>query len=133
MARFLVMPLKARRPNEVDKLLQQAKRIQALCDHNFRLLEEPSLTESKVAGVYIANNAEGRTGIFSLKLRCLNCSIEKISNIASTCPWCLSAMGEYGIEGREKYFGHNYQYYAAKVRGCEASCGFKAVSDVWDQ
>lgn len=134
----VVVPQKARRPNKVDKLLGDIKKIQEECKHDFRLLKPVKLKESNVKGFFILTDASlpsySRLDSLFLKVKCLRCSKEKEYSSLKKCPHCLSLLQPGGKNPREKYFGVPHLYYAARLYYCiNKDCGFCGVADEWDQ
>lgn len=115
--------------------------IQADCDHDFRLVKEPELSESLVEGVYVCEiegmirslgRPESET---ALKLVCMKCSIAKDTDIGQTCPRCLSKMERgkcLGDGSRKEYFVSEYMHYSITLGSC-TNCGFTVANDEWDQ
>lgn len=132
------IPPEKRKPNKVDELQTQIKRIQESCDHDFRLVKEPKLSPSLVAGVFVGSvegPAEVSRSDIELQLVCMKCSKKKETNILVTCPKCLSPMkkGEcLGAGSRKRFFGKEYLYYSILPSRCP-NCNFRIASDVWDQ
>lgn len=121
--------------NIVDALLERVKQIQGSCAHKFRVLQEPKLKESLVKGIFIALDASSHsdTAEVAMKIHCEHCSKEEEVLVSERCPKCLGRMHNLrGLERREKYFGADYVYYAAKLKRCKG-CGFTVVVDEWNQ
>lgn len=131
------IPMKDREPNKVDVLNLQIKRIIENCEHDFRLIKEPKLQESLVPGVMVGKT-EGPTKVggyseTTMTLICLHCSEEKETSIMGTCPRCLGEMKQDSfLLRREDYFGCNYLYFSVALHYC-GNCGFRVVSDEWNQ
>jgi len=132
------VPLEEREFNVVDQLKARIEKIQKNCDHDFRLIKEPKLSESLVRGVFVGplkGPAQVSPSQCDMTLVCLKCSKEKWTSIISTCPRCLHSMGKREILGagsRERYFGTEYLYFSAALSRC-SNCGFTIAFDEWDQ
>jgi hypothetical protein len=131
----IVVPQKERKANKVDELFAEIKQIQRECKHDFRLLKSVGLKESKEKGFFIIYDAslpvDLHTGFI---VKCLECSKEKECYPSKICPRCLSLMQPGGLHNREKYFGLPHSYYAARLYYCtNKDCGFRGVTDEWDQ
>ena len=123
------VPIMERESNEVDELEARIRKIQANCDHDFRLIEEPELRETRVSGVFM-----GKVRIFGaprMTLVCLKCNKAKETNILEICPRCLGSMkrGEcLGAVSREKYFEGGSSFSSITLYYCP-NCNFTVASD----
>jgi hypothetical protein len=124
------IPKDQRRPNEVDRLLEQVQAIRAVCAHDFKLVEPIKLQVSLVEGVYIGG--EGIGGDVAFGLECTKCSMPKFSSVTKCCPRCLGCMSDHGLFSRKRYFGRDRSYFAVRCSSC-SNCGLSVVCDEWDQ
>lgn len=134
------IPLKNRKPNEVDSLEAKIELIRKNCNHDFRFAEKSDLSESLVKDVFVgdlASRAEEKVSPskFKMTLVCLKCNKTKEAHPFETCPRCLGLMRrEYclGAGSRERYFGNKYLYYSIALSRCP-KCGLVIANDEWDQ
>lgn len=115
----------------IDRIQEKITRTQECCEHDFRVLVLPKLSESFINGTYVGATS-GPIGVWrdpnqqlersalTFPIKCLKCSLKREASIRKTCPFCLSPMRDGGM-------AHSVQ----KRSGRQIPRDPRSINDTW--